>query len=256
MNQKPKQKTPKNKHKRVVPNTHPLEAKQYDKAGHVKKARLAGQKMARGEVRPQVERLQHNDLEKNKATAKMSFGSNNQQLTKVGTNVMNIQGDLQTSSLQIAIATYLSSLYAYNAVGSYINSIGQPTSVQPWAEVAEGAAYLGSAIQQISTGATLDIVKVPRIFDVLSQMLTEKTVRLGRGIVKYSPTWTSVFEFPGSIQTPTGAVWTATPPDTGATITIQTAPFAPSPESYSVLLKMSDYNKNFGSQAVKTTKTS
>ena len=46
MNQKPRQKTPKNKQKKVVPNTHPLEAKQYDKAGHVKKARLAGQKMA------------------------------------------------------------------------------------------------------------------------------------------------------------------------------------------------------------------
>jgi len=242
-----KQKQPKKKQnaKKVVPNTHPTEGKISPKVGYRKTSYAEAKKYAAGKKfeNPYIK------LSEKKTAAEMSFGANDSRLTKVGTNVMNIQGELQMSTLQIGLATYLSSLYFYNAPGSYTDSTGQ-TGTQAWLDAAQGTAYLGAAIQQISQGATQSMVKCPRIFDILTQMLTEKSVRLGSGIVKYSPTWSAPFEMPGYITTPTGAIWTAAPPDNGNLVQFTSNPYAPSEDSYSTLLKMAEYNKMFGSGVV------
>lgn len=188
-------------------------------------------------------------LPKERPIAKLSFGTVDEKMLKIGSNTLNIKTSMEPDVLVEAMATYLSSLYYYNIPGSYADSIEEnPTTV--WEAAAAGAAYLGSGIQTLSKGATAEITRIPRIFDVMTQLLAERTVRLGAGIVRYSPQWVSDFSMPQSYTTPTGAVWTCAPPDSGGTIGITFSPVAPSSDSYSVLLRLSEQNKEFGSQVV------
>lgn len=184
-----------------------------------------------------------------KPVAKMSFGTANESMLKVGTNTLTIKTTMQTPVLVEALATYLSSLYCFNIPGSYADGDGDATT-GVWTAAAAGAAYLGQGMYKLSLGSNIEVSKMPRIFDVLTQLLTTKTVRLGAGIVRYSPTWSEVFEFPEAFTTPTGAVWTCVQPGNSDVVSFTTNAVPPSADDYSVLLKLSEQNKEFGSQVV------
>ena len=169
-----------------------------------------------------------------KPIAKMAFGTSNESMLKVGTNTLTIKTQMEMPVLVEALITYLSSLYFFNIPGAYANGDAD-IATGVWRSAASGAAYLGQGIYKLSLGANVDISKMPRIFDVLTQLLTSKTVRLGGGIVRYSPTWNEPFEFPEAFATPTGSVWSCVEPGNLDVVTYTYNAVPPSADDFPIV---------------------
>ena len=234
---------------RKKPKFNPTIGRQNQSAAKVKR----DQRMYRAVSESHVKGLgRYSEKIPGKPIAKMAFGTSNESMLKVGTNTLTIKTQMEMPVLVEALITYLSSLYFFNIPGAYANGDAD-IATGVWRSAASGAAYLGQGIYKLSLGANVDISKMPRIFDVLTQLLTSKTVRLGGGIVRYSPTWNEPFEFPEAFATPTGSVWSCVEPGNLDVVTYTYNAVPPSADDYSVLLKLSEQNKEFGSQVVSYT---
>jgi len=171
-----------------------------------------------------------------------------------GTNIMSENPRMSTESLQIALLTYASYIYNQGIISSVQNSDGSVW----WYDFSSGLAWLGQAIQSISQGATQDAVDMPRIFDVMSQLCSEKTIKLHKSLIRYSPQWESPYVLQEAIVLPNTSVYTVVTPSLTGALTIPystSTQILPQRTSYSFLLKIAEGNKAFGAQIVKQGET-
>jgi hypothetical protein len=152
---------------------------------------------------------------------------------------------LQSSSLQIALYTYLSRALYLNKIQSSEQTVGGGIVY-----VQQGLSYLMQGIYSFSSGATYDITQVPVIFGVLMKMLTARSVKVGRsGEVNYSPQWDSDTNLAYSYLTPVGSRYT-TQDATGLNVNMVFSEITPTKDGYTSLLRICNDNQFFGSRVV------
>lgn len=223
-----------------------------DEVSYAAHARYVQQEIAKKVAKRELPEGSHGyPVPKDLSVASLSFAAPKDPVQVVGTNVLNIPSTMRISTLQEVMLTYLSTQLFTNVIGSFSSS---NDNINAWQQTFEGLAYLLQAIVEISKGGTIELDSLPRVCDVMTQLLTEKTVRLAAGVVRYSPKWDTAPELPGSFTTPTGAVYALIQPDEqnqGNFYAMSTMPITPSSDSYSTLLKLSAGNKTFGGEIVK-----
>jgi len=156
-------------------------------------------------TKEQVEKMRSDaDLAFNSASvrkAKAAWEASSQEVrvkNSVGTDILVIPTILSNSTLELALLTYMSNLFYDNVIGGAQNSNVQLT----YPDMYQALAYLGEAVQEITKGGTQQLSKCPRIFDIITALCAQKTIKFGGSTVQYSPSWTgdigisSVYDLP------------------------------------------------------------
>lgn len=146
-----------------------------------------------------------------------------------GTSVMIVDTQLDSSALNVAIATFFSNLLFKNVIGA---------DEQNLTDIVEGLAWLLTSIVTLSSGGVANVVEIPVIFDLLLTLLKEKKVKLLNGTIHYTPTWSPLPGLNYSFATPSGAIYTFTVPSTGSLSPINYAAVPGSVEHYAKFLKI------------------
>lgn len=198
-------------------------------------------KPARGGAKGVITQDKRVKLEKEKTLGFATVKSTNLQM---GTGVMIVPTEMLQSELVYALMTYASNVFFKGTIGA-----GETASGVTNAAFNAGLAYLGAGMQTISKGATAELTTIPKIFDVMTELLCEKKVPIHSGIIHYTPQWDVDFDLTHTITTATGSVFTLVPPTSAPTIVCPITSVSPSSDGYSCLLRVSD-DSQYGSKVV------
>jgi hypothetical protein len=105
-------------------------------------------------------------------------------------------------------------------------------------------------VYDIAAGQTIMVNKIPRVFDVLTQLLVKKEVRLGRNVLQYTPQWTESYALSAKQLLPNGDVYAFVIPTTGSEVAMPVGVIPPDQDAYQIFLRNSELKGSWGTKTV------
>jgi hypothetical protein len=164
----------------------------------------------------------------------------------IASNSFVLNTNVELAPLILAGMTYASRIYYANTIGVTMDSTQQET----YGNFNSGLSYMLQSIYDIAGGQTIMINQIPRVFSVLTQLLTKKEVRLGRNVIQYTPQWSESFAMNGKQLLPNGNIFAFVVPTTGAEVALPVGVIPPSQEDYQIFLRNSELKSCWGTKTI------